>query len=449
MISRLFGRKKNKPEINEASDDWVEIEASSKNDAIERACIALNTTRAFLKYEVLNDSGRKIRARKIEATEQPKAAESAETPAFEKEASSLSKALKPKKLKSKEDLQSGDEAVGNEDEGRKIDNKKYSAKPFKSEDEETSEEEVIDNTELGPKAKQYLEEILGFIEKGTQVEVKETKDEINLNILGEGSGVFIGKHGQTLEAFQHVVAKMLGLDRNSQKRLTLDAEGYRSRRQESLEQLAQNLARKAQRERRAVSLEPMSAMDRRVIHMALADNKYVSTKSVGEGLNRKIVVVPNSGAREDREGSREGNGYSGRGRGNFSRDRFNRNDRYSNNDRTGRTEGRESFGNREESFGNERPSFNRSDRNERPSRQRNEPSEQDRGARGKPKLLTKARMHDSFDVPPAPKMDLFPDDIDELMDLPPDQMNERLAALEVKPKGSKLVKKTKKIKDEE
>ena len=232
-------------------------------------------------------------------------------------------------------------------------------------DDDEGKEMEIDNRDydkLAAQGEEILKEILKYISPEAEVFGDNTDEEVVLEIESDGTGLLIGKHGQMLEALQHIVAKMLGLDRNSSKRLIVDSEGYRARRQMSLEALAKKMAMKAKRFRKPVTLEPMTAMDRRVIHMALADDKQIVTKSVGMGRDRKIMITPKHGAGEGR-GGRRGNNRGGFGRG----------ERNGGGNRGGR------------------------------------------GGQGRQQQKSN-RMHDSYDVPPEPKMDIFPDNIDEMID---------------------------------
>jgi len=134
---------------------------------------------------------------------------------------------------------------------------------------------------------------------GLQAEVVATEDaeRITLEVKGPETGLVIGKKGQTLDSLQYLVNKIVskGVAEDAEsKPINVDAEGYRGRRAESLIELAHRLAEKAKRTGRPVEAEAMSAADRRVIHVALAEMEGVSTHSEGEGIYRHLVVVPTS-----------------------------------------------------------------------------------------------------------------------------------------------------------
>ena len=127
-----------------------------------------------------------------------------------------------------------------------------------------------------------------------QVEIKmNINDEdatIDINLVGDDMGVLIGKRGQTLDSLQYLVSLVANKDSDKYYRVKLDTENYRERRKATLESLAKNIAYKVKRTRKSVSLEPMNPYERRIIHSALQNDKYVSTKSEGEEPFRHVVV---------------------------------------------------------------------------------------------------------------------------------------------------------------
>ena len=124
----------------------------------------------------------------------------------------------------------------------------------------------------------------------------EAPDHILLEVTGPETGLVIGKKGATLDAIQYLVNKMLGRGapgaEADRKPIYVDAEGYRQRRAESLQEMALQLAEKARRTRRPVEVDPMSPADRRIMHVALAGTPGLSTRSEGEGINRRLLIIP-------------------------------------------------------------------------------------------------------------------------------------------------------------
>ena len=128
----------------------------------------------------------------------------------------------------------------------------------------------------------------GEIVQGTVIDVKE--DEIILKIHGEGIGVLIGKHGQTLDALQYLTNLAGNKGHRSWNRVILDAENYRERRRQTLERLAKNLADRVKRTRKKAMLEPMNPYERKIVHMSLQNDPAITTYSEGEEPYRKVVI---------------------------------------------------------------------------------------------------------------------------------------------------------------
>lgn len=147
----------------------------------------------------------------------------------------------------------------------------------------------------GIKAKRVLEDILGKIDAGAKVELKEVGEKIVLDIKGDGSGLLIGRRGQTLNALQYLVNKIVNRGSQDKRQVIVDTESYRERRKHSLIELAKRLSDKAKQKGVAVMTGPLDATDRRIIHLALKDDSGLITKSKGEGLYRRVVITPRKG----------------------------------------------------------------------------------------------------------------------------------------------------------
>ena len=120
----------------------------------------------------------------------------------------------------------------------------------------------------------------------------QTEDGLYIDISGEDMGKIIGHHGETLDAMQYLVSLTVNRDREEYLRVTLDTEGYRGRREQTLVRLAHRLAQKAVRSGRRMRLEPMNPYERRIIHYALQNDENVTTASEGEEPNRRVVITP-------------------------------------------------------------------------------------------------------------------------------------------------------------
>lgn len=123
------------------------------------------------------------------------------------------------------------------------------------------------------------------------VEVEVDNHTVNVELKGDEMGVLIGKRGQTLDSLQYLVSLVVNKDTEDYIRVKVDTEDYRRRRKETLENLAKNIAYKVKRTKRPVSLEPMNPYERRVIHSALQNDKYVTTHSEGDEPFRRVVVT--------------------------------------------------------------------------------------------------------------------------------------------------------------
>lgn len=122
-------------------------------------------------------------------------------------------------------------------------------------------------------------------------EYKEDEKELTIDLSGDDMGVLIGKRGQTLDSLQYLVSLIVNKESTDYIRVKVDTENYRKRRQDTLENLAKNIAFKVKRTKRTVSLEPMNPYERRIIHSALQNDKFVTTHSEGEEPFRHVVVT--------------------------------------------------------------------------------------------------------------------------------------------------------------
>ena len=123
------------------------------------------------------------------------------------------------------------------------------------------------------------------------VEYDEAARNMNIDLSGDEMGVLIGKRGQTLDSLQYLVSLVVNKEAKEYIRVKLDTENYRQRRKETLENLAKNISYKVKRTKRPVSLEPMNPYERRIIHSALQNDRYVVTHSEGEEPFRRVVVT--------------------------------------------------------------------------------------------------------------------------------------------------------------
>lgn len=249
----------------------IEIEAKTIDLAIEKACQEFNVSRQKLNIEILSEGSsgilgfgaKKARIRagllSLEVEFEREAPKPEEKSVFKEE---------PKRRP--------------EPERNKVIEKEAAPSPRLV---------IQEGESIAIKAKELLEGILKRMTLDFPVTVEETEDAVILKIAGDGSGILIGKSGQTLDAIQYILNKAVSMSKDD-RRIILDTEEYRERREEYLVALASKLAEKVKKTRKPVTLNYMSARDRRIVHMALKTESALVTKSRGEGSYRKIVILP-------------------------------------------------------------------------------------------------------------------------------------------------------------
>jgi spoIIIJ-associated protein len=148
-------------------------------------------------------------------------------------------------------------------------------------------------------AQQTLEELLAKMKIKAVVQARwGDPDEpgeapsVMLDVQGNDLGALIGRKGETLAALQYIARLILSKSLNESVNLIVDVEGYRQRREQQLRRMAQRMAEQALQRQRTLSLEPMPASERRIIHLELRDHPGVRTESVGEGDRRKVTIIP-------------------------------------------------------------------------------------------------------------------------------------------------------------
>lgn len=187
----------------------------------------------------------------------------------------------------------------------------------------------MDEAVVQKKAKEFLEQVFGAMGMKVSIEtiVNAEEGELQVMMSGDDMGILIGKRGQTLDSLQYLVSLVVNKETEGYLRVKLDTENYRERRKETLETLARNISYKVKRTKKPVSLEPMNPYERRIIHSALQNDRYVVTRSEGEDPYRHVVIS-------------------------LKRENYNRRDRYSS-----RREGRENHRERQ----TERPAVERTE----------------------------------------------------------------------------------------
>ena len=159
--------------------------------------------------------------------------------------------------------------------------------------EETEEEEPEEPGRIKEAAAEFLKRTLGLMNISATIgKVEEDEDAVRIEMEGEDSGILIGRRGQTLSSLQYLLNIAMYREVAGPKRVVLDVEGYRERQASELESLARRIAAQAIERKESIALRPMSAYERRIVHMALQDNEEVETLSEGEDPDRRILIVP-------------------------------------------------------------------------------------------------------------------------------------------------------------
>ena len=287
--------------------DWVEFTAKTVTDAVTEASIKFAVTSDMLEYEVIEvekagllglfRKPAKIRARKKVEEKVVK-----QEPVKKEE---VKKAVVKKESKPAFTENSSEKVV-------------EVAEP-KKEEQKVVEEKVkkeVNATEIEAIAKKFLADVFGAMEIEAKLEARYNAEEnlVEINIEGDDMGILIGKRGQTLDSLQYLVSLVINKESNCYLKVKLDTENYRERRKETLENLAKNISYKVKRTKRPVSLEPMNPYERRIIHSALQNDKFVETHSEGEEPYRKVVITLKKNYKE----------YNNRGHNNRNRSHNNR-----------------------------------------------------------------------------------------------------------------------------
>lgn len=284
--------------------EGIEVSAKTIEDAILEAAIQLGTTRDKVGYEVIcqGSSG-------FLGIGSKKAVIKAHVKTEEEAKASLRAEQEVEKI-----LERVHEKKASEPEKKPV-VKEVAPKEEKAEIAESAEKVEKPVSTADPQdVKEFLDKVFKAMEMTVNVTITENQEEheMNIDLEGEDMGVLIGKRGQTLDSLQYLTSLVVNKGSEEYVRVKVDTENYRQRRKETLENLARNIAHKVKRTRKPVSLEPMNPYERRVIHSALQNDKFVCTHSEGEEPYRRVVVTLKEGVRLD-------NYNNGRNRNRYNR----------------------------------------------------------------------------------------------------------------------------------
>jgi spoIIIJ-associated protein len=246
----------------------LEFEDKNVEMAVKKACEELNIPREKLKHDVISYGSTGIFG--LVGTKKARIRVTIPIPSQETK-KGIPANKKSKKVFSKQVV---------EDTGSKSDASTEDAADFHAED---------DAKDIG---KEALQHIVDFITQDATISIREESNRIFFNVNGGNSAVLIGKRGQTLDAIQYLVDKIVNNKRKERVAVQVDVEGYMEKRRVNLEKAAARLAEKVKRTGKPATLGQMNSHDRRIVHIALKNDGMVRTQSMGQGIVRKLVIFP-------------------------------------------------------------------------------------------------------------------------------------------------------------
>ncbi|MBW2623848.1 MAG: Jag N-terminal domain-containing protein [Deltaproteobacteria bacterium] len=297
----------------------IEFEGKTTEEAIETACNQLHIPKDELKFQIISTgtggifgllTGRKARVKvtveeKISSRTEKKTAEETNEEAVEAVEDT---GTRPEPVSEQPRREATDEKKPERRKPRRPEKKRSEPDRPKQEPRSTAAAEDLKPSTLpgpdeefyeGPEddamklSREVLEGILSRIPIEATVTTTRINNRIILNIEGGNSGLLIGKKGATLDAFQFLVNKIVNREKAERNHIIVDTGDYRQRRHDSLMALALRLADKARRIKRPVSINALSAQERRIIHLALKNEHGVITRSKGDGSYKRVVIIPN------------------------------------------------------------------------------------------------------------------------------------------------------------
>ena len=282
--------------------DYMEFKGKTIDDAITEACTYYTVASDRLDYEIIENGssgflglGAKnavIKARvKSEDFDETSEADTEKKVSDDKSFEKINNDVKtPEKVSAKPAVNASENS--SYDEKKDDFDKKSDSAPNKEKKERDFSN--IDGNKVKADAEKFIKEVTSAMKMNVTMKLEyfENEGELYVGLSGDDMGVLIGKRGQTLDSLQYLTSLVVNKSTDTYIRVKVDTEDYRRRRKETLENLARNMASKAKRTRRTVSLEPMNPYERRVIHSALQSDRYVTTNSEGDEPYRRVVIHP-------------------------------------------------------------------------------------------------------------------------------------------------------------
>lgn len=301
-----------------------EFEGKNVEKAVELACQQLNISKNQLKYDIISngssgifsiirnkkakirvtlDTTSKSKQKVMSLVDEAFGVKSVRQDAPEKEDVSERKQERKQEQKPHRRPERSQESKDNSDRKSKEHvqqvkiKKEYIANNIDDEeDDEEPKEKIISDFYKGktPEAigEEVIRKILAYVSDSFGIAVESDGENITYHVSSDDSAVIIGKRGQNLESMQYIVDKIVNKHTLEKKRVLIDVEGYLEKRRENLERMAIRMSDKVRKTGKPSTISQMSSQDRRIVHLALKDNKSVRTQSMGEGYYRRLVIFP-------------------------------------------------------------------------------------------------------------------------------------------------------------
>ncbi|RJQ68942.1 MAG: KH domain-containing protein [Desulfobacteraceae bacterium] len=240
-------------------NEYAEFEGKNVEKALEKACEALNQAPDQLNYDVVSYGS-----------------------------SGIFGLVGVKKAKIR--VKTGQAVASQIEDDAKVEARSLVEDAFEDEEGDSTDDGLLDKAIVD--GRQALQRLVSFISEDFKIESERRNGRILFKVEGGDSALLIGKRGQTLEAIQYLIEKMINKQTDARIRVLVDVEGYLGARKSDLQRLASKMAEKAQKLSKPVTIGQMNAYDRRIVHLHLKDNPSVRTQSVGEGYYRKLIIFP-------------------------------------------------------------------------------------------------------------------------------------------------------------
>jgi spoIIIJ-associated protein len=285
--------------------NYIEFVGRTADDAVKQASRELGVSKDKLKYDVISygstgifglvgSKKAKIRVLSLDSYPKRKEKQSDNNETIDKEKQDIRNDTKPSRP-----TEPTRPSLSTEPTSPSC-SKEPADSPLDDEQEGGDSDDTLLSDEYVQKGRDVLTRIVDAITEDAKISMSARRGQIFFHVHGGNTAVLIGKHGQSLEAMQFLIEKIVNKTRFKQKlRVRIDVEGYLRIREENLTKLALRLADKVKKTKRPETVSPMNAHDRRIIHLALKNDSTLKTQSIGSGYYRKLVIFPYRGRSSD------------------------------------------------------------------------------------------------------------------------------------------------------